>query len=243
MHSLVGKSPVFVTTQWTLVLCAGANSSTVADAALEKLCRDYWYPLYVFVRGSGASHHDAEDLTQGFFAGLLRREDFAGLDRAKGKFRSFLLVAFRNFAAKQRRSAQAQKRGGGCTFISLDAETEEAHHLQSAAGSVSAEQLFARQWAMTLLEKVISQLRSRYYTAKDKAARFDELKVFLTGDKPGIGYADLALKFGTTEGALKMMVLTMRQRCRKLLLAEIANTVSRPEEVDEELHALFAALS
>jgi RNA polymerase sigma factor (sigma-70 family) len=241
MHSPMGSSPVFVTTQWTMVLCAGGDHSAAADEALEKLCRAYWYPLYVFIRRSGSSHHDAEDLTQSFFARLLSREDFAGLDRAKGKFRSYLLTAFHNFAANHRRDSRAQKRGGGCTFISLDDEAAENDYLQSALPSLSAEQMFERQWALTLLAKVLSQLRDEY-VADDNAALFDELKVYLPGDKRGSPYAELATILSTTEGALKMAVRRMRLRYGELLRAEIAHTVSRPEEVEEELHALFAAL-
>ena len=242
MNSLVGSSPVFVTTQWTIVLSAGNGASPAADQALERLCRTYWYPLYVFIRRSGASQHDAEDLTQAFFARLLEKGYLSGLDRKKGKFRSFLLTAFQHFAANQRRDAHAQKRGGGCTFISLNEENAEQEYLRSAPTETSAEKLFERQWAETLLRLVIARLREEF-VANGKSALFEELKVFLTGDKHAASYAAIASRLGTTEAALKMSVSRMRQRYGELLRAEIANTVSSPEEVDDELRALFAALS
>lgn len=242
MNSLMDNSPVFVTTQWTLVLQAGDTGSPAADEAFEKLCRAYWYPLYVFIRRRGSPHHDAEDLTQAFFTRLLERDSLNGLDRNKGKFRSFLLTAFQRFAANYRRDAHAQKRGGGCSFISLDETLEGEAHRQRELADVSAEKSFERQWAMTLLEQVVERLRNEF-AAAEKGALFDELKVFLTGDKRACSYADLATKLGMTQAALKMAVSRMRRRYGELLRVEIANTVSGPEEVEEEMQALFAALS
>jgi DNA-directed RNA polymerase specialized sigma24 family protein len=242
MYSLVNKSPAFVTTQWTLVLCAGGDDSPAADEALEKLCRAYWYPLYVFIRRGGATQHDAEDLTQAFFARLLEKGYLCGLDRNKGKFRSYLLAAFQNFAANHRRDAHAQKRGGRCSFISLNDTSNEEAHLQKAFADTSAEKSFERQWAMTLLQQVVARLRDEFVAA-DKTALFGELKIFLTGDKRSCSYADLATRLGTTQAAMKMAVSRMRQRYGELLRVEIANTLSCPEEVEEELRALFAALS
>lgn len=242
MNALVDSSPVFVTTRWTLVLQAGDTGSAAADEALERLCRAYWYPLYVFVRKRGATQHDAEDLTQAFFTRLLERGYLSGLDRNKGKFRSFLLTAFQHFTANHRRDAHAQKRGGGCSFISLDETLEGEAQLQREFADVSAEKSFERQWAMTLLEQVVERLRNEFVAA-EKGALFVELKVFLTGDKRACSYAELATELGMTEAALKMAVSRMRQRYGELLRIEIANTVSRPEEVEEEMQALFAALS
>jgi DNA-directed RNA polymerase specialized sigma24 family protein len=225
-----------------VVLCAGSDHLQAADEALEKLCRIYWYPLYVFIRRSGSSQHDAEDLTQAFFARLLEKSWLSGVDRNKGKFRSFLLTAYQHFAANQRRNARAQKRGGHCAFISLDDESVEGKYLHSAFAGASAEQSFERQWAMTLLDQVVLQLHAEFVTA-GKAALFDELKMFLTGDKRAGGYAALATKLSTTEAALKMAVSRMRQRYGELLRAEIANTVSDPAGIEDELRALFAALN
>jgi RNA polymerase sigma-70 factor (ECF subfamily) len=241
MDSAMGNPPVFATTQWTVVLRAGGENSLAADEALERLCRAYWYPLYVFIRRSGSTQHDAEDLTQGFFARLLEKGYLSGLNRNRGKFRSFLLAAFQHFAANQRREARAQKRGGGCNFISLDDESMEEQYMRSASTAATAEQLFERQWAVTLLERVIADLHEEFVIA-DKAILFEELKVFLTGDKPACGYAQLATKLGTTEAALKMAVSRLRQRYGELLRAEIANTVSDPADIEGELQALFAAM-
>jgi RNA polymerase sigma-70 factor (ECF subfamily) len=242
MDSGLPTSPVFATTHWSVVLTARDEPSQVADAALEKLCRTYWYPLYAFVRRSGFAQHDAEDLTQGFFARLLEKRYLSAVDRNKGRFRSFLLAAFQHFASNQRRDAQAQKRGGHCAFISLNDESAEQEYLRSAPADVSAEKLFARQWATTLLDQVVARLREEFI-ADGKAASFEQLKIFLTGDKQAGGYAELAARLNTTEAALKMAVRRMRQRYGELLRAEIANTVSNPAEIEDELQALFAALS
>src|ERR1051325_7888076 len=176
MDSPARNSPVFATTQWTLVLRAGGEHPPAADEALEKLCRAYWYPLYVFIRRSGSRQHDAEDLTQGCFARLLEKGYLRGLDRNKGKFLSFLLAAFQHFAANQRRDARAQKRGGGCNFISLDDASVEEQYRRSASAGATAEQLYERQWAMTLLERVVARLHGEFVAA-GKAILFDELKV------------------------------------------------------------------
>jgi DNA-directed RNA polymerase specialized sigma24 family protein len=241
MNTHICTSPVFATTQWSLVLKAGEEPSEQADEALARLCETYWYPLYFFIRRSGWSQHDAEDLTQEFFARLLSKRYLSAVDRTKGKFRSFLLASFQHFVANQRRDARAQKRGGDCTFISLNDESAEQRYLQRAA-DLPAEKLFEQQWAMTLLDQVVARLRSEFLAA-DKVALFDELKIFLTGDKRSASYAALATKLETTEPALKMAVSRMRKRYGELLREEIANTVSKPSEVEEELRALFAALS
>src|ERR1051325_7531712 len=242
MNAASHVSSVFATAHWSVVLAAKDDASAHADEALATLCRTYWYPLYVFIRRSGYAQHDAEDLTQEFFARLLSRNYLNAVDRTKGKFRSFLLAAFHHFAANQRRDARAQKRGGQCTFISLNDESAEQCYLQCAATDLPPEKLFERQWATTVLEQVVGALR-REFIAAGKAAMFDELKVFLTGDKPSGGYATVAARLGTTEAALKMSVSRMRQRYGELLHAEIAKTVSGPEDIEEELQALFAALS
>ena len=220
---------------------AAREGSSQADEALEILCRTYWFPLYVFLRRTGCTVHDAEDLTQAFFERILERDYLHAVDRSRGKFRSFLLTTLQHFTANHRRNARAQKRGGRCHFISLD-DSAEKRYLQSAFADASPGQSFERQWAMTLLEQVLRRLRDEF-VAEDKAALFDELKVFLTGDKRPGGYAQLAMELATTEAALKMAIRRMRQRYGELLRAEIASTVSDPAEVEEELRALFAALS
>ena len=238
----VAAAQVFVTTHWSLVLSAKQEGSKEAGAALERLCQTYWWPLYAFVRRRGHEVHDAQDLTQEFFARLLAKNFLQSVDRTKGKFRSFLLAALEHFLAKEWCRASAQKRGGRFTFVSADAESAEQQYLQVPASNHSPEQLFEQQWAMTLLAQTISRLREEF-SALGKGSQFETIKIFLTGEKQAAAYSALAVELGTTEAALKMVVSRMRQRYGELLRAEIANTVSSPEEVDEELRSLFAALS
>jgi len=235
---------VFTTTHWSIVLAAGHRESQQADAALENLCRVYWYPIYIFLRRSGCGAHDAEDLTQAFFERVLEKDYLRAVDRTKGKFRSFLLAMVRHFLANHRRDARTQKRGGGVQFICLDDESIEEPDLLPPENDVTPEQSFDRQWALTLLEQVIARLHEEYQEQDPrKVALFDELKVFLTGDKTASNYGEVAARLNTTEAAVKMAVSRMRRRYGQLLRAEIARTVSTPEEVDDELRALFAALS
>jgi RNA polymerase sigma-70 factor (ECF subfamily) len=232
----------FTTTHWSVVLSARQNQSPESAQALETLCRTYWYPLYAFVRRKGHPPHDAQDLTQEFFARLLKKDYLNAVDPRKGKFRSFLLVAMDHFLAKEWRKGHAQKRGGGATFLSLDETTAEGQYLQIPGPDLPPEKIFEQQWAFTLLAQVISSLRAEY-VSEGKEALFDALKIFLTGEKQAGVYAQLASRFQTTEGALKMVVSRMRQRYRELTCAEIAKTVAEPDEVEQELRALLVALS
>ena len=232
----------FTTTHWSVVLAASGNRLSGENSALENLCSTYWYPLYTFVRRRGYEVPEAQDLTQEFFARLLEKDFLSDVDPRKGRFRSFLLAALEHFLANEWRRAHAQKRGGNVAFISLDDESTEEQYRQAAQSNLSAEQLFEQQWATTLLKQALARLCQEYQAA-GKGALFEHLKVFLTGEKQAVSYAQLAITLQTTEPALKMAVSRMRQRYGMLLRAEIANTVSNAEEVDEELHALFAALS
>jgi RNA polymerase sigma-70 factor (ECF subfamily) len=232
----------FNTTHWSVVVNAAEDSSPNGQAALETLCRTYWYPLYAFIRRRGCQPAEAQDLTQAFFARLLEKGYLRGVDRRKGKFRSFLLAALEHFLANEWRNARAQKRGGGVVVISLDDTSAEQQYERLPASDLSPEKLFEQQWATTLLDQAIVKLRDEF-RAEGKAVLFDRLKIFLTGEKRSTSYASLATELATTEAALKMAVSRMRQRYGELLRAEIAHTVSTPEEVEEELKALFAALS
>ena len=235
------RNAQFTTTHWSVVLAASQQQTTESASALESLCRTYWYPLYAYVRRRGYQAADAQDLTQEFFARLLEKDYLRAVDRRKGKFRSFLLAALEHFLANEWRRANAEKRGGKFTFMSLD-DTAERKYLQAPAQGLSSEKFFEQQWAITLLEQAVTKLRAEFITAS-KGASFEDLKIFLTGEKRTVSYAELALKLDTTESALKMAVSRMRQRYGELLRAEIANTVHSPGEIDEELRALFAALS
>jgi RNA polymerase sigma-70 factor (ECF subfamily) len=232
---------VFTTTHWSVVIGASRPESGRDDAALEKLCRGYWYPIYAFLRRIGWTAHDAEDLTQAFFERVLSKDYLRGVDRTKGKFRCFLLAMLRHFLANHRREARAQKRGGGLQFVCLDDESVDEIDLCSPSDEATPEQSFDRQWAVTLLEHVMASL-AKEYAAAGKAALFDELKVFISLEKNADSYVNLALKLNTTEAALKMAVSRLRRRYGELLRAEIARTVSAPDEVEDELRALFAAL-
>jgi RNA polymerase sigma factor (sigma-70 family) len=232
----------FATTHWSVVLSAGQGPSTESDAALERLCRTYWWPLYAFVRRRGHEPPDAQDLTQEFFARLLAKDFLRAVDRSKGKFRSFLLAALEHFLANEWRRARSQKRGGGARLISLDDTSTENRYQQLPSSALPPERVFEQQWAMTLLAQAVSRLREEFVSA-GKETLFSEIKIFLTGDKRAVSYAELASKLQTSEAALKMAVSRMKQRYGELLREEIGNTVSSPKEVEEELRALFAALS
>jgi len=236
------KAPQFTTTHWSVVLAAGQRETPESVTALETLCRAYWHPLYGYLRRRGRSPHDAQDLTQAFFARLLEKDYLQAVDPRKGKFRSFLLAALEHFLANEWRNARTQKRGGRFLFVSLDDTEAEQRYLQVPGSNLSPEQFFEQQWASTLLQRVLSRLREEFLTA-GKGLQFEELKVFLTGDKSVNTYAELAVTLSTTEAALKMSISRMRRRYGELLREEIAQTVSRPEEIPGELQALFAALS
>ena len=241
-HVLCAGQPQFTTTHWSVVLAAGQCGTAQSAQALEALCRTYWFPLYAFVCRRGYREHEAQDLTQEFFARLLEKEYLRAVDRGKGKFRSFLLAALEHFLAKEWRRANAQKRGGGVSLLPLDDQSTGLGSVQVAAPGLSPEEFFDQQWAITLLEQAVGKLRQEFRAA-DKGEVFEELKIYLTGERREASYADLAARLNTTAAALKMAISRMRQRYGELLRAEIASTVSSPEEVEEELRALFAALS
>ncbi len=228
-----GQGLSFAATRWTVVLTAGQGESPQARRALEELCRAYWYPLYAYVRRRGYEAHEAEDLTQEFFARLLARNYLADVERAKGKFRSFLIASLNHFLANEWDRSQAKKRGGGHAFVSLDAETR---YRTEPADDLSADKLLDRQWAIALLDLVLARLES-----ETDATQFAALKQVLTPDQDAIPYATIAGQLGTTEGAVKVAVHRLRKRYRALLREEIAHTVASSAEIDEEIRHLFAA--
>ena len=232
---------LFVTTHWSVVLAAGLDESAVASNALEQLCRTYWYPLYVYTRRRGYDVEEAKDLTQEFFARLIEKNFLGDVVQGRGRFRYFLLAALKHFLADEWDKATAQKRGGGWTFVSLDAQDPEARYHLEPRDEETPERAFQRRWALTLLELAVSRLREELRIA-GKEAVFEELKVFLTGYRPDITYAEAAGRLGMTEAAAKMTVTRMRQRYRALLRAEIASTVDDPAEIDAELRELASVL-
>src|SRR4029453_9772950 len=182
----------FVTTRWTIVLTAGRTDTTQARAALEKLCQTYWYPLYAYVRRQGHSPEDAQDLTQEFFARLIAKNYLGDVDRSKGKFRSFLLASLKHFLANEWDKSRAQKRGGGQTIVSLDAETR---YRREPADVVSGGRIFERRRAVALLRGALKRLRDEY-AADGKAKLFEQLRETLTGERGTIPYAKLGDRLG-----------------------------------------------
>ena len=232
---------MFVTTRWSVVLTAGHSDTAHAHAALEKLCRAYWYPLYAYVRRRGQSPEDAKDLTQEFFARLLERNWVGRADQQKGRFRSFLLSAMNHFLADEWDKARAQKRGGGLTAVPLQFDTAETRYGHEPVDNVTPEHSYERRWALTLLDEVLQRLRAEY-EQEGRAEFFAALHPCLVGDRTAQPYAELAVKLGVSEGTVKSAVHRLRQRYRELLRDEIAQTVAAPGEVDEELRHLFTVL-
>ncbi len=238
-----GSEAWFTTTHWSVVLSAQQKGSPQASVALETLCRTYWYPLYAFVRRQGRNPLDAQDLTQEFFARLLEKDYLQAVERERGKFRTFLLMAMKRFLMNEWKQAHAQKRGGGCVTLSLDdGQTAETRYLMETGGSLSAEKLYDRRWAVTLLDRVLERL-GREFAAGGKGAVFEQLKGYLMAEKGGVPYAEAAAALGMSEGALKVAVHRLRLRFRELFREEVAHTVSFPSEVDEEIRFLLEAFS
>lgn len=224
------------------MLAAGRGGTPQADRALGELCRAYWFPLYAYVRRQGHPKEDAEDLTQGFFARFLERNYLEGLSSEKGRFRAFLLAAVKHFLANEHDRAGRQKRGGGVAALSLDWQDADTRYQIDPADQLSPDKLYDRAWAMTLLEQVITRLRAEC-AADGKARVFEQLKPFLMAGKSDIPYAQAAASLGLNEGAVRVAVHRLRKRYRELLRQEIAQTLSDPAQIEEELRALFRAFT
>lgn len=233
---------MFATTQWSLVLLAGVDGAAKSTEALEELCRRYWYPLYAFARRSGLTLHDAQDVTQGFFAHLLEKSVIAKADPGRGRFRSFLLSSFRNFMGQARLRAGARKRGGGSPILSLDdPETENLYQRESANGQ-TAEQLFDRKWAVTLVEGVLRRLEADEREA-GRETQFMAMKPYLAADRGEATFAALANQLGCSPGAARVAVSRMRRKYQRLFQAEIMQTVGSAEDFKSELAHILAVLS
>src|SRR5436190_18238924 len=239
-ENVYAGSVAFVTTHWSVVLAA-QGSSPAAEEALENLCRSYWRPIYGFVRRQGYNPEEAQDLTQGFFALLLERRDFESVRREKGRLRSYLLASIKHFLANDRRRAMAIKRGEGRLQIPLDGfHAEECAELGKTE-TLSADRIYDRRWALTVLDQVFERLRAESRGLAN-APLFERLNELLS-DEPGRpSQAEIAREFGMTENAVKQAFYRLRQRYRQLLCEEIAQTVATPAEVDTELRELIAAL-
>ena len=235
------RGPVFVTTHWSVVLDA-AGSDTKAQAALEKLCRSYWYPLYAYVRRRGHSAADAQDLTQTFFARLLEGHWVGRADPERGRFRTFLLTAMSRFLSDEWDRLRAQKRGGDVIHVPVQLDSPETRYGLEPADTATPEQYYDRRWALILLETVLGRLQAEY-AHEGKGEVFAVLSASLVGDRESQPYAQLAARLGMNEGAVKVAVHRLRKRYRSLLRSEISQTIAKTENVDEELRHLFAALA
>lgn len=251
VKSFSGRSPVpdndpfrgpgrFTTSRWSLILTAGDVDSDASRAALEQLVTQYWYPLYSFARRKGHAHQSAQDLTQGFFLHLLEKGCLKAADPSRGRFRTFLLTAFKNFLANEWNHSRAQKRGGDQPTLSLDGAQERFH--AEPSDYVTPETSFDREWAESLVRKALQDLREEMSRTGSRN-RYRLLKVYLLGETPSRTYREVGRELGLTEAAVKVAVHRMRRRLGALLRNEIAQTVQDSRMVDDELRYLMQALS
>lgn len=243
-ESQAGDMParrVFATTHWSVVLIAGRHDTARAQAALERLCRSYWHPLYHYLRRRGYRPEDAQDLTQGFFEKLIARRALAKADPERGRFRSFLLHSLQHFLSDEWDKARAAKRGGEPAWR-CDFPREEARWLETPAESLTPEQAYEQRWAIALLEQVHARLAAEF-DRQGKAAQFQALRVALAGRRGDVPYAEIGRQTRQSEGAVKVAVHRLRQRYRALLRETIAETVATPDEVEDELRHLLRVLA
>ena len=235
----IDRSPAFATTHWSLVMAAGRRSTPEAENALQQLCHTYWYPLYAFIRRRGYSAETAQDLTQEFFVRLLEKDSLAAADRNRGKFRTFLLAALKNFLSHESEKERAAKRGGDRVHLSLYLEEGEARYLAEPIEAMTPEKLYEKRWATTVIEQALQALRTEYQQAGNRPL-FDRLKDHLWGDRSA-SYADIAKAFDMNEGSVKAAAFRLRKRFAQALRDVISNTAHSPEAVEEELKALVEA--
>ena len=232
----------FTTTHWSVVLKAGDGASPIALAALDQLCRDYWFPLYVYVRRQGFAPPEAQDLTQGFFCQLIEKEFLKEVDPNKGRFRAFLLAAIKHHILNQLKFSRRLKRGGDQVMVPFDPLVAETRFRAEPAIESTAERAFDRRWAMTVMELGLQHLRNEYREG-GKEDLFQALKKFISAEAETGEYAELAPGIGITKNAVGVAVHRLRQRYGELIRAEITNTVAQPFEVEEELRYLFGLLT
>lgn len=237
-----GSSLPFATTHWTVVLAAADTKSPACSAALEELCRNYWYPLYAYVRRRGCSPEDAQDLTQEFFARLLANHALGSVSPLKGKFRSFLLARMNHLLSDERDRANRKKRGGGQPVFSFDAQIAEERYRSEPADESSPESIFERRWAAALVAQALDRLNGEYSGA-GKEEVFAVLHCFLNGDDSDRDYSGAAARLGMTEGAARVAVHRLRRRFGAVFRNVVAETLDSPEELDVEVRHLIGALS
>ena len=239
--SLSASGPgAFTTTHWSVVLEA-QGKSPAAQAALENLCRTYRRPIYGFVRRQGTKPEEAKDITQGFSALILERKDFQSVRQQKGRLRSFLLASLKHFMMNERRDAATIKRGGSRRLISLDEIESDDSSNFDRSDTLSADRLYDRNWAFTVLDRVFARLRKESQGSAN-VSLFERLSTLLSDEPDRPSQAEIAREFGMTENAVKQAFYRLRQRYRQLLLEEVAHTVATPAEIEDELRALIAAL-
>jgi RNA polymerase sigma factor (sigma-70 family) len=234
--------PLFATTHWSVVLAAANEKTSQAAEALEQLCLTYWGPLYVYARRRGYGPEDSQDLTQGFLADFLNHGAFDKADPARGRFRTFLLKSFQHFLADDWKKTHRIKRGGGNPPISLDAQTAEERYCLKGAETTTPERAYERRWALTLLEEVLAGMR-RDYAQAGKSQQFAVLQEFLWGTDESTSYARVAAELQLTEGAARVAVHRLRVQYRQRLRAQVAQIVSEPNQIDEELRYLIEVMS
>lgn len=230
----------FLTTHWTVVRDAANPDAPGYREALATLCETYWFPLYAYLRRYGCDPHEAEDLTQGFLARMLDKNDFQLADPDRGRFRSFLLASLRNFTANERKHAKRLKRGGAATLVPIDVNDAERYYAQEATDNLTPEKLFERSWAMSVLNRAMGRLEQEWKSG-GKGSQFDALKEFLTPGKESTTYRDIAHSLDMTEGAVKVAVHRLRRAYRAQLRAVIAETVSTEDGIESEIRDLFGA--
>jgi len=233
---------VFPNTRWSVVLAATQRPSPESAAALEAICRAYWYPLYAYVRRCGQTPHDAQDLTQEFFCRLLEKRWLEAADREKGKLRIFLITALKHFMSNEWRKASAQRRGGGQAPVQWDTAIAESRYVADPSAALVAEASFDRQWALTLLDLTLNRLEAEF-VAGGRPAHFAALKSCLMAERGAIDYASVAKQLGVNEGAARVAVHRLRKRFRDLYREEISQTLADGTELEAELHHLAAALA
>jgi RNA polymerase sigma factor (sigma-70 family) len=238
LDSTSGASPKFQPTQWTLVRRAGFNSSQSGDA-LETLCRTYWYPIYAFIRRNGRAPHDAQDLTQEFFARFLEANSIVRADPARGKFRTFLLGALKNFLTDAHRRASAWKRGGGFQIVSFEETEAEDRYRLEPVDNRTPDEIYDQRWLVGLLETAMGRLRDEFHAA-GKDRQFEVLKVFLSREGDDESYMAAGVELNTSGKTIAVAVHRIRRRFRQVVRSAIADTVSTPEEVEQEYRSLFA---
>lgn len=233
---------LFLTTRWSVVLAARSDATAASAEALEFLCRAYWQPLYAYARRRGNAPADAEDLTQGFFAKLLEKEWLAAVEQERGRFRQFLLMAFKRFLANEHDHVQRQKRGGGQAAVPLDTVLGERLYREETPPSAPADEVYDRRWALTLLDQTLSRLKGEFQKM-GRERDFEVLKPQLTAARGGLAYGAIAEALGASEGAARVAVHRLRKRFREVFREEIAQTVGSAEELEEELRHLVGVLA